>query len=93
MTANEKGSSETGTATLFLKLSQAKTDGIKFKKAYYSIDYPKDAKADQVVDFSELDFNGYTDADKISVTVEDSKFIEISLKSLLYFVISYVQYF
>lgn len=73
MTANEKDSPETGTATLFLKLSQSKTDGVKFKEAYYSLDYPKDAKTNQVVDFSKLDFVGFTDANKISVTVEDSK--------------------
>lgn len=76
MTATENDVSETGTATVVIKLPQPQIGGLKFAEAYYQLDYQNDTKVGDIIDFSKLKIDGVTDETKVSVIVEDSKFIK-----------------
>lgn len=73
MAAKEKDNSETGTASLIIKLPHSKNDGPRFKEAYYTLTYPKDAKDGDVLDFSQLALENVVDESKLTISLGDGK--------------------
>lgn len=69
MTAKEKDNTETGTASLIIKLPHSKNDGPRFKEAYYTLTYPKDAKDGSTLDFSQIAFENVADESKLTISL------------------------
>lgn len=78
MSAKNSENKKIGTAMLILKLPQNKPEIPQFNQTYYEVQYPKNAKTNDLINFDEVGFVHVADQTQINVLVGDGKFCEIN---------------